>query len=211
MQIVVIGCGRVGAGLARALEEAGHSVCVVDEREEALQHLAAGFSGRLVHGDPTDRRVLEEARLGTADGLAAVGDSDDRNLVLALAARRVFRVPQVVARLHDPRRAALYERLGVRTLSPIATGVRRLAQLLSPLPLAPMLWLGDVEVVEFRVPSALDGRRLEAVELEGHVRVVALTRGGATCLPTAGAVLAAEDVLTLAVSPAGAERLKEVL
>lgn len=211
MRYVVIGCGRVGAGLARALEEAGHEVCAVDEAEEALQRLNSGYRGRLVHGDPTDRSVLEEAGLDRADGVAAVGDSDDRNLVLALAARRIFRVPRVVARLHDPRRAPLYERLGVRTLSPIVSGIRRLVELLSPLPSNTVLSLGEVALVQVRVSPPLAGRRIDTLELEGHVRTVALERGGRTWLPGDAFVLAAEDILYLAVSSEGSERLREVL
>ena len=211
MQLVVIGCGRVGAGLAQALDEAGHGVAVVDPNEEALHRLPTRFGGRFLAGDPLERGVLQESGLERADGLAVVTDSDDLNLALALAARRIFRVPRVVARLHAPGRAGLYQRLGVHTLSALAGGIRRLQDLLTLSPLHPVASLGQVDLVEVHVTPTLLGRPLRVLEVPGEVHVVALTREGATHLVSPEVPLAEGDVIQLAVREPSLARLRALL
>jgi len=107
MKIIIIGCGRMGASLAQALVKRGNEVSVVDCNPSAFDRLGAAFGGKLVSGIGFDRSVLEEAGIDRADGLAAVTDSDETNVVVARVARKVFRVPKVVARLYDPRKAEI--------------------------------------------------------------------------------------------------------
>jgi trk system potassium uptake protein TrkA len=165
----------------------------------------------MVVGDPLEREVLQRAGLDGADAVAVVNDSDDLNLALALAVRRLFRVPRVVARLHAPDRAALYHRLGVLTLSPIAGGVRRLLDQLTLSPLHPLASLGQVDLVEIHVPPTLVGHPLGALEVPGEVRLVALTRDGATHLASPETPVAAGDVVHLAVREPALGRLRALL
>lgn len=160
-----------------------------------------------------EREVLEEVGLDRADAVALVGDSDDLNLALALAARRLFRVPRVVARLHAAARGGLYQGLGVQTLSPIAGGVRRLADLLTRSPLHPVASLGggNVDLVEAHVPPTLAGRPLGALEIPGGVRVVALSRAGTTHLAAPEVLLEEGDVVHLAVREPSLGRLRALL
>lgn len=118
MNVVVLGCGRVGSGVARELHSRDVEVVVVDHDPNALARLGDGIAVRRVLGSILDREVLREAGLDTADGVAVVTHDDAVNAAVALAARRLLRVPTVVARLDDPRVAEVHQRLGIRTLVP---------------------------------------------------------------------------------------------
>ena len=108
MRFIVIGCGRTGSGLARAVQTAGHHVAVVDTDRAAFDRLGPSFAGTRVHGVGFDRAVLEQAGIDAADGLAAVTGNDEVNAVVARLASRSFHIPKVVARLHDPLKAEIY-------------------------------------------------------------------------------------------------------
>lgn len=213
MRIIVVGCGRLGAGLARTLAERGHAVAVVDPDPAAFARLGDAFGGEAVTGSALDRDTLVRAGIERADGLAAVTGSDAVNVVVARAARQVFRTPRAVARLADPQEAALYQRLGVPTIAPTGWGIHRIAELLVYSELEPILSLGDgeVDLVEVAAPPHLVGRTVRDLTIPGEARVVAITRGGRTWLPTAGAVFEAGDRLHLAVVAASADRLKALL
>lgn len=116
--VVVVGCGRLGSLLAGLLSQAGSSVVVVDQREEAFALLAPEFSGFRLHGDATEREVLRAAKIDKADCLLATTENDNVNLMVAQVARTVFRVPKVLARVEDPRREKVYRELGIETVSP---------------------------------------------------------------------------------------------
>ena len=112
MHVVVVGCGRVGSGLARILEDGGHTVAVVDKAQKAFRRLPEGFSGRTILGVGFDRDLLRDAGIEEAGALAAVTSGDNSNIMVARTAREVFGVERVIARIYDPRRAAIYEKLG---------------------------------------------------------------------------------------------------
>lgn len=213
MRIIIIGCGRVGAGLAQSLSLQGHEVIVVDNDPTAFERLGPSFKGQTVVGVGFDREVLLRAGVERADGLAAVTVSDEANVVAARLASQVFRVPRVVARLYDPRKAEIYRRLGLQTISPITWGVNRIADLLSYSQLEVVLSLGggEVDIVEAEVPPLLVGRTVNAMTIFGEVHVVAISRGGKTFLPTLGTVFQEGDRIHLAALAASAERLKALL
>ncbi len=213
MRIIVIGCGRVGAGLAHTLTQRGHKVIVVDSNPEAFERLGPAFQGQTVEGTGFDRDVLIQASIVRADALAAVTSSDETNVVVAQVARQVFRVPRVVARLYDPRQAEIYRHLGLPTISHIAWGINRIADLLCYSPLDTVATLGDgrVDIVEADVPHLLVGRSLQELSLSGEVNVVAIHRGGKTFLPMSGTLFEAGDRIYLAVLATSADRLKALL
>ncbi len=129
MKLIIIGCGRVGAGLAQALSQRGHAVTVVDKDSLTFERLGSTFKGQTVNGGGFDREVLLQTGIERADGLAAVTGSDEVNIVTARLARQMFRVPRVVARLYDPRKAEVYQRLGLQTINPVTWGINRIAEL----------------------------------------------------------------------------------
>lgn len=213
MKIIIIGCGRVGAGLAQNLSRRGHTVTVVDKDPTTFERLGSPFAGQTVAGIGFDRDVLLQAGIERADGLAAVTGSDEANAVIARVARQVFRVPRVVARLYDPRKAAVYQRLGLQTINPVTWGIHRIAELLCYSRLETILSLGsgEVDIVEAELPPLLAGRTVNEVTVSGEIQVVAISRKSKTFLPTLGTALQEGDLLHLAVLAASADRLKALL
>jgi len=213
MRIIVIGCGRMGAGLAQTLNRRGHAVTVVDHDPAAFGRLVASFKGQTVIGVGFDRDVLLEAGIERADGLAAVTASDEVNVVTARLASQVFRVPKVVARLYDPLKAEIYRRLGLQTIATTSWGVHRIAELLTFSQLNTVLSLGsgEVDIVDAEVSSILVGRMVNELAIPGEVHVAAISRDGRTFLPTLGTVFQKGDLIHLVVSAVSADRLKTLL
>jgi len=213
MQSIIIGCGRVGAGLAQSLCQRRQSVTVVDQEATAFERLGTRFTGQTIIGAGLDREVLLQAGIEHADGLAAVTGSDDTNVVLARLARQVFRVPRVVARLHDPRHAEVYRQLGIQTITPLTWGSHRLTELLCYTHLTTTLSLGsgEVDVVEVELPYLLAGRTVHELTLLGEIHVAAISREGRTFLPTLGTVFREGDLVHLVVLGSSAARLTTLL
>lgn len=213
MRIIIIGCGRMGSGLARTLALQGHAVTVVDRDPTAFERLGPAFKGQTVVGVGFDRDVLIKAGIERADGLAAVTESDEANVVAARLASQVFRVPRVVARLYDPRKAEIYRRLGLQTIAPVSWGINRMAEMLSyaPLTTTHSLGAGGVDLVDVEAPPLLVGRMVKELFMTGEIHVVAISRGGQTFLPTLGTVFHEGDVIHLAVSAGSLGRLKAIL
>jgi trk system potassium uptake protein len=213
MRFIIIGCGRMGAGLARVLSARGHTITVVDKDPGAAERLDASFRGQTVVGTAFERGVLLEAGIERADGLAAVTNCDETNVVVARLARLVFQVPRVVARLYDPRKVEVYRRLGVQIVAPVTWAVNRFADLLSYSELDTILSLGngEVEIVEVEVPPLLVGHKVRAVTVPGEVHVIALCRGGKAFLPTSETVFQRDDSLQIALLAVSVERLRAML
>lgn len=212
MNLIIIGCGRMGAGLAQTLSVRGHTITVVDRDENAFATLGPAFRGRTVVGIGFDREVLLVAGVQRADGLASVMNSDEANIVAARVARELFHVPRVVARVVDPQKAEIYQRLGVQTISTTVWGINRIANLLSYTELDVVYDLSSsVELVQVELPAVLAGRTVQHLTIPGEVQVVAIKRGGQTFLPTGSASLQQGDLLYLAVQAASADRLKALL
>ena len=212
MKLMIIGCGRMGAGLAHTLSLRGHTITVVDRDETAFATLGPAFRGRTVVGVGFDREVLLAAGVQRADGLASVMNSDEANIVAARVARELFHVPRVVARVVDPQKAEIYQRLGVQTISTTVWGINRIANLLSYTELDVVCDLSStVELVQIELPAVLAGRTVHHLTIPGEVQVVAIKRSGQTFLPTGSASLQHGDLLYLAVQAASADRLKALL
>jgi trk system potassium uptake protein len=213
MKALVLGCGRVGAGVARELATRRVAVTAVDVDPDALDRLGEGFPGRTVLGSCLDEQVLNDAGITTADAVAVVTGDDAVNAVLALAARRRFRVPTVVARLYDPRSAAIHQRLGIRTLAPVTWGIQRIADLAVGASVAPTatLGVGGVEIVEVRIPEVFGGHTAAELQVHGEIDVIAVTRHGRTVLATPATRFAAGDLAHLAVTVASRGRLDALL
>ena len=204
MRAIVIGCGRMGSGLAEALARRDYQITVVDADAAAFERLGADFPVKRVVGVGFDRDVLLEAGIERADALAAVTASDDVNIVTARVARHIFHVPRVVARVYDPRKAAIYHKLGLQTVSTTAWGIQRMTEMLSfsHLDVLASLGSGEVDVLEVEVPALLVGRTVNDMTMPGEAHVIAITRQGRTFLPTLGTVFQAGDLVHLAAAGA---------
>ncbi len=213
MKVIIVGCGRMGSELATQLSHDDHDVTVVDVDPSAFYRLGSTFKGKTVEGVGFDRNVLIRAGVERADALAAATAGDNRNIVIARVARNVFRVPKVVARLYDPRRAEIYQRLGLQTISSTAWGVNRFIQLLAhpDLHVASTLGNGEVEVVEFEVPAHWVSRSVNNVNVPGEIHVTAVSRKGKTFIPTLGTVFQDGDRAATTVLATSRGRLEELL
>lgn len=213
MQLVIVGCGRTGAELARVLGLRGHAVTMVDRDPATFERLGPSYTGQTVTGIGFDREVLLRAGIERADGLAAVTGNDEANVVIGRVARQAFQVPRVVARLYDPRKADVYARLGLQTIAPVTWGVNRIAELLCYSWLEPIISLGsgEVDVVETDVSALLAGKPIADLTVAGEIHVAAITRGGKTFLPTPGAKFQEGDLVHLVVVAGSVDRLKALL
>ena len=209
---LVAGCGQVGAGLARALSLQGHAVTVLDPDPQNLKTLGAGFAGERIADSPLDRNVLLKAGIERCDGLAAVFRPDATNIAVALAARRVFRVPQVVARLHQTQLAETYHRMGIQTLCPQRWGVNQLVSLLSRSPFQVVASLdGRTDLVEIRLPHALAGRAVADLGVDQEIQVVLITRAGKSIMAQPAMLFQEGDTVHLMVRESAQDQLRNLL
>ncbi len=201
MHIVVVGCGRVGSELATTLSAAGHEVVIVDKQEVAFRRLTEEFTGSRVVGLGFDRDTLAAAGVGEAAALAAVTSGDNSNVLTARIAREYFHVPNVVARIYDPRRAVIYQRLGIPTVATVTWTVDQVVRRL--LPDQPVTeWVdatGQVVLIERSLAPAWVGRSLDEREVPDASRLVSVTRGGSPRLARPGLIGQEGDVVHLAV------------
>ena len=117
MRFLIMGCGRVGSGLARSLTDDGHDVTIMDVRQEAFQRLPTRFRGSAIIGDGLDSAALQRAGVENVDVFVSVTQGDNRNLMAAQVAKSIFSVPRVIARVYDDSRAEIFQELGLETLS----------------------------------------------------------------------------------------------
>jgi trk system potassium uptake protein TrkA len=211
--IIVVGCGRVGIELALAVSRQGLPVAVMDGNPRAFDRLGADFRGRTVQGDALDQEALRRAGIEHAHGLAAVTSSDSANIVTARIARDIFQVEHVVARVYDPLRTPIYEKLGLQTVASSSWGAKRIEQLLLHPGLQGIASAGngEVQVYEISVPETWAGRRLSDLLPAGEVLPVAMARGGRGFLPSAGTELQPFDILQVSANASGVAKLRQRL
>jgi trk system potassium uptake protein len=203
VHIVIMGCGRVGAGLALALERLDHDVAVIDQNPQAFRRLGADFHGQQVRGSGFDRQVLIEAGIERAGAFAAVSNGDNSNIISARVARETFGVDHVVARIYDPKRAAVYERLGIPTVATVPWTTDRFLRMLLPNGVA-AAWRdpsGTMAVLQLPLHEGWAGRTMGELEDQIGARVVFIVRFGTGVLPHRDTLVQAEDqVYAAAVS-----------
>jgi trk system potassium uptake protein TrkA len=213
MHVVIGGCGRVGSYLAYTLEREGHKVAVIDKDPNSFENLWEGFSGVRVKGIVFDRDALVEAGIERADAFASVTSGDNSNIVSARLAKEHFRVPRVIVRIYDPRRAEIYWRLNIPTVASVAwTGHRMLSYLSHPeLESAYQFGNGEVDMLRVEVPPQLVGRRASDVEVPGEVKVISVNRGHSAFVSTGGTVFKTGDILYLAVARESQTKFERLL
>ena len=213
MKIIIVGCGRNGAGLARALSKAGHTITVIDLNGTAFSKLGENFKGRTIEGIGFDRDILAQAEIDRADALAAVTSSDESNAVIARMAREIYHVPKVVARLYDCDKAEIYRHLGIQTLSSTIWGIKRAIELLTYGTLDAVFSFGngDVDLIRVEVPPGIVGRRVNDLTVLGDIHIVAIERENKTILATIGTVFEPHDILYIGVSISSRGQLKKFL
>src|SRR5437588_9768126 len=180
-----MGCGRVGVAATLALRQRGHSVAIVDKRREAFDRLPPEFDAKKVVGVGFDRTVLEEAGIKEADAFIAVSNGDNSNIVSARVAREHYHVERVVARIYDPKRAEIYERLNIPTIATVRWAAKQILMILfhAREELKESLAGGELFRMRIEVPPHLVGKPVAQLGAEGKLRVVAVDRGGKGFIP----------------------------
>ncbi|HYL51771.1 MAG TPA: TrkA family potassium uptake protein [Acidimicrobiia bacterium] len=197
MHVVVIGCGRVGSELAAALELAGHSVAIVDKNERAFRRLTPAFKGTRVVGFGFDRDDLARANIDGAGAFASVTNGDNSNILCARIARETYGIEHVVARIYDPRRALIYQRLGIPTVATVAWTTDQVLRRLLPTEIRHD-WVdgtGKVALVERPIPAKAIGRKLAKLNVPGRFWLTAVTRFGKAQIVTTDLIGQEGDVL----------------
>ena len=201
MHVIVVGCGRVGSELSVRLHREGHSVAVIDKNVNAFRRLPDPWGGQKIVGFGFDRDDLHRAGIDRAGAVAAVTSGDNTNILTARIARETFEVENVVARIYDPRRAAIYQRLGIPTVATVSWTVDQVARRLIPGEVS-SAWTdptGGVNLVELPLPEELCGRPLAEVTDSERYRPVMVTRGGQAKLVGPGVVGQEGDIVHFAV------------
>lgn len=208
-----MGCGRVGILLTQELVKAGHQVTVIDRNRTAFDRLPPGFEAKQVVGLGFDKDVLEEAGIKDADAFLAVSSGDNSNIVSARVAREHYHVPKVIARIYDPMRAEIYERLNIPTVSTTRWGVKQMMLMLSfeREEIKESLAGGDLIRLRLPVPDHLVGKPVSSLELEGKILVVGVDRGGTGFIPIPGSTFQVGDHAALVVHKDALETLDELL
>lgn len=213
MKIIIMGSGRVGSQVSQLLVKLGHDVTVIDHDNTALERLGPDFKGKVVRGLGFDRNVLLEAGIESAEAFVAASSSDNANIVAARIARNIFHVPRVVARLYDPLRAEIYQRLGLTTISTTGWGAQRIVEVVThtDLDVLHVFRDGGTTLVRIEIPARLNGYQVMQMNIQGEVMVVAITRSDQTFIPVSGTEFREGDIVHLAVIPSAMNRLEELL
>lgn len=210
MHVVVVGCGRVGSGLAVSLTGEGHTVAIIDRNARAFRRLPLDWAGQKVLGSGFDRAHLDQAGAARADALAAVTSGDNSNILTVRIARETYGIAHVVARIYDPRRAEIYQRLGIPTVATVTWTIDQVRRRLLRDQMATE-WsdpAGKIRLVERELPDAWAGRRLGDIDVPGAISLVSVTRAGVPRLHADDLIGQEGDLLYLAISDDAVEDLE---
>jgi trk system potassium uptake protein TrkA len=214
MNIIIVGCGRIGADLAFRLFKQGHQVTIIDNILQSFERLNPEFRGRTIEGEALSKDVLERANIEKADGLAVVTNSDTLNAVVAHIARTLYKITNIVVRNYDPNLRPVLEAFGFQLVSSTAWGAQRTEELLTSEMQRAVFspGNGEVEVYELYIPKHLNGQRL--FDLMGKVNnclPIALTRAGKSSLPNQDTLVATGDMLAVSATAEGISCLRQAI
>ncbi|WP_422391740.1 potassium channel family protein [Arthrobacter sp. N1] len=211
---VIMGCGRVGVSLAHTLDESGHSVAIIDQDDRAFRRLRSSFGGRKVTGVGFDRDTLKYAEIDDAYAFAAVSSGDNSNILATRVARETFHVPHVVARIYDPGRAEIYQRLGIPTVAAVRWSADQVLRRILP----EQTINGDFRetsgrliLAELALSDAWLGRPLRGIEIASGVRIAYITRFGEGILPTPETSYQQGDILHAMMRTTATDEIGRIL
>jgi len=196
MHVIIVGCGRVGAELAKLLSGEGHDVVVIDKSRESFNRLGDTFNGLTMVGNGFDLALLKQARIEKADALCAVTNGDNTNLISAQVAKKIFRVPKVFARVYDPQRAHIYAALGLDIISGTMLFSAMLRdKIIESRFSSYLIESKDLGVLEIEIKNDLTGKTIQDINIPGDFIVVALRRMQGVIIPEPKTVLKNKDIL----------------
>jgi len=210
MYVIIVGCGRVGSELAKLLSNEGHNVVVIDKAQSAFDRLGGTFNGLTMVGNGFDLALLKQVGIEKSDAFCAVTNGDNTNLISAQVARKIFKVPKVIARVYDPARAHIYAALGLDIIS----GTTLFASMIRDKIIESrfssyLIETKDLGVIEIEVKDELVGKTIQDINMPGELLVGAVRRLSGVFIPDAGTPLKAKDILMGVVKVASLEKIKE--
>ncbi|MEN8706532.1 trk system potassium uptake protein TrkA [Nocardioides marinisabuli] len=213
MHVVIMGCGRVGSTLANSLEDRNHTVSIIDSEPDAFRRLGPAFNGDKVAGIGFDQQVMEKAGIRRADAFAAVSSGDNSNIIAARVARETFGIQQVVARIYDPGRAEVYQRLGITTVATVKWTADQVLRRILPAGAEPDFRdpSGTIRVDHITVPEVWIGSRTIDLQVQSRSRIAWIDRLGEGMLPVRETVLQEGDMLHLVIREENAAHTYERL
>jgi trk system potassium uptake protein TrkA len=213
VHIVIMGCGRVGSTIAHILEDRGNSVAVIDRDPDAFRRLSPAFKGDRITGIGFDRAVLIQAGIERADAFAAVSSGDNSNIIAARVVRETFGIQRVAARIYDPRRAEVYERLGIPTVATVRWTADQMLRKVAPEG-AELHWRdpsGSVVLAEVAFSNRWIGEPVKAIEASTHARIAFIDRFGQALIPDGSTVLQDGDGLHIMARESDLARITSAL
>lgn len=213
MKILIVGCGKLGAGLALELYKKGHTISIIDKDEDSFYRLGADFNGTLVIGNGYDQKVLEEAEIEYADAMVCATGNDEINAVAAKIGKDKYYVKYVIARLYNPRKAKVYEALGIKAISTTGFSINRAIELLSYNMMDSLALLGNdasSEIVRIRATLNIDGMLVKEINDE-KFKLISIVRGESSFLPKDDDVIETNDILYFIIKTEAKRKLKILL
>ena len=210
MYVIIVGCGRVGSELAKLLSAEGHDLVVIDKNPIAFDRLGGTFNGLTLVGNGFSLSLLKQAGIEKADAFCAVTNGDNTNLVSAQAAKKIFKVPKVIARVYDPQRAHIYKALGLDIISGTILFAAMLRdKIIESRFSSYLIETKELGVIEIEAKNSLVGKTIQEINIPGEFLVVAIRRLQDVIIPEPNTTLKAKDVLMAAVKVASLKRVKE--
>jgi trk system potassium uptake protein TrkA len=212
MYVIIVGCGRVGSQLARLLSGEGHNVVVIDRSIASFERLGGTFNGLTLAGNGFDLSLLKQAGIEKADAFCAVTNGDNTNLISAQVAKKIFKVPKVIARVYDPQRAHIYANLGLDVISgTILFAAMIRDKIIESRFSSYLIETKEVGVFEVEVKKELAGLTIRDINVPAEFLVVAIRRLDGVIIPEPDTVLKEKDVLTAVVKVASLNKIKNKL
>ncbi|MDD4954060.1 MAG: TrkA family potassium uptake protein [Candidatus Omnitrophica bacterium] len=210
MYVIIVGCGRVGSELAKLLSSEGHNVVVIDKNRDSFDRMGGAFNGLTVQGNGFDLALLKQVGIEKADAFCAVTNGDNTNLISAQVAKKIFKVPKVIARVYDPQRAHIYSALGMDIIS----GTMLFAAMLRDKIIESrfssyLIETKELGVIEIEAKLSLTGKTIQEINIAGEFMVVALRRLQGIIIPTPETIVKKEDILMGIVKVASLVKVRE--
>jgi trk system potassium uptake protein TrkA len=213
MYIIVVGCGSLGAGLAKELSIYGHDVVVIDKDSNAFKLLGTEFNGVTILGTGIDEDVLKKAGIGQADVFVAVTNTDSVNVMAAQVAKHIFKIRKVITRIYNPEKGYVYNELGLDTICPNSISIETVKRRIISEDLSSLIQIGsgDAQIIEVNVRSYLVGRDVKSLEIPHKFKAIGIIRGSETLIAYDELRLAEGDKILAVARLDAIETIKDLL
>jgi trk system potassium uptake protein len=210
MYVIIVGCGRVGSELGKLLSNEGHNVVIIDRDPASFDRLGQAFNGLTMVGNGFDLELLKQVGIEKADAFCAVTNGDNTNLISAQVAKKIFKVPKVLARVYDPQRAHIYTSLGLDILSGTILFAAMLRdKIIESRFSSYLIETKDLGLIEIEVKLGLSGKTAQEINIAGEFMVAAIRRLDGVIIPEEKTVFKEKDILMAVVKVASLEKIKK--